>query len=160
MPLTVGYLPAGYLPLQTGTHAMPGLIGIATARAGDSGGATYIRPAAPTSGLTAPYDAVEGGIRDGIHIFVLPSTSANQSPEPGTTRCHQVPKRRVREAGLTIGDFCNVWSADGTVVLQVTATGVGDTLPSTELEKIAKGITVADVGDESTWTPAATALRP
>ncbi|PTA48251.1 hypothetical protein [Micromonospora sp. RP3T] len=159
VPFTVGYVPAGYLPLQTGTHAMPGLIGIATARAGDYGGATYARPAPPTSGLTAPYDAVEGGIRDGFHIFVLPRTSANQSPEPGTTRCQQVPKQRAREAGLAIGDFCNVWSADGSVVLQVTATGLGDTLPSTELEKIAKGITVADVRDESTWTPAATALR-
>ncbi|GAB3066888.1 hypothetical protein [Micromonospora schwarzwaldensis] len=160
VPFTVGYVPAGYLPLQTGTHAMPGLSGIATARAGDYGGATYTRPAAPTSGLTAPYDAVEGTIRDGFHIFVTPSTSANQSPEPGTTRCYQASDRRLREAGRAVGGFCNIWSADGTVVLQVSATGLGDRLPQAELEKIARGITVADVGDESTWTPAASALRP
>ncbi|MBY8871668.1 hypothetical protein K7640_07420 [Micromonospora sp. PLK6-60] len=160
VPFTVGYVPDGYLPLQTGTHAMPGLSGIATARAGDYGGATYTRPGLPTSGLTAPYDAVEGTIRDGFHIFVTPSTSANQSPEAGTTKCHQVDKRRAREVGVPIGDFCNIWSADGKMLLQVSATGFDNTLPQAELLKIAKGITVADVDDESTWTPAADALRP
>lgn len=147
VPFTVSYVPAGYVPLQTGTHAMPGLSGIATARAGDYGGATYTRPAAPTTGLTAPYDAVEGAITDGFHIFVTPSTSSNQAPEPGTTRCYD-------------GGFCNVWNADGTVALQVSASGLGNKLPRAELEKVARGITVADVEDESTWTPAADALRP
>ncbi|MEV0006088.1 hypothetical protein AB0H28_27920 [Micromonospora sp. NPDC050980] len=52
---------------------MPGLIGIATARAGDYGGATYTRSSLPTSGLTAPYDATRGVISDGFHVFVTPS---------------------------------------------------------------------------------------
>lgn len=147
VPFTVGYVPDGYVPLQIGMHAMPGLDGIATARAGDYGGATYTRPAAPTSGLTAPYDAAENAIKDGFHIFVTPSTSSNQSPEPGRTTCYK--------AG-----FCNVWSADGAVSLQVSATGLGNKVPQAELEKIAKGIRVADVKDESTWTAAADALRP
>ncbi|MFG1674077.1 hypothetical protein [Micromonospora sp. NPDC049282] len=159
VPFTVGYVPAGYVPLQTGTHAMPGLSGIATARAGDYGGATYTRPAAPTTGLTAPYDAVEGTITDGFHIFVTPSTSSNQSPEPGVTRCYDGSDRRVPDGGPAVGGFCNVWSADGRVALQVSASGLGNKLPRAELEKVAKGITVADVEDESTWTPAATALR-
>ncbi|WP_238432779.1 hypothetical protein [Micromonospora tarensis] len=159
VPFTVGYLPGGYLPLQIGTHALPGLSGIATARAGDFGGATYTRPAAPTSGLTAPYDAAEGAIRDGFHIFVTPSTSANQAPEPGVTKCYSGSDRRDRK-GPAGGGFCNIWSADGTVVLQVSAVGLGNQLPRAELEKIAKGIRVADVRDESTWTPAADALQP
>ncbi|MFB9239940.1 hypothetical protein ACFFWC_31185 [Plantactinospora siamensis] len=157
VPFTVGYVPDGYLPVQIGTHAMPGLIGIATAREGDYGGATYTKPALPASGLTAPYDATEGVIRDGFHIFVTPSTSANQSPEPGTTRCYTPPER---VGAPSHGSFCNVWGADGKVVLQVTATGTEHKLPRAELEKIAKGITVANVTDESTWTPATNALRP
>ncbi|MEE3922731.1 hypothetical protein V2I01_43250 [Micromonospora sp. BRA006-A] len=47
LPFTVGYVPRGYVPLQIGTHAMPGLSGIAAARGGDYGGATYTRPALP-----------------------------------------------------------------------------------------------------------------
>ncbi|MEU8368041.1 hypothetical protein [Micromonospora tulbaghiae] len=153
LPFTVGYLPRGYVPLQVGTHAMPGLSGIATARAGDYGGATYTRPPLRTSGLTAPFDSVEGGIRDGFHIFVTPSTSSNQSPEPGATRCYPGAARR--------GGFCNVWSADGSVVVQVSSEGVGGQLPQAELLRIAEGITVADdVRDESTWTPAGDALTP
>ncbi|WP_433117455.1 hypothetical protein [Micromonospora sp. CA-246542] len=157
VPFTVGYVPAGYQPLQIGTHAMPGLSGIAAARAGDYGGATYTRPAAPTSGLTAPYDSAEDGIENGFHIFVTPNTSSNQSPEPGATRCYGASEASGRNAD---GGFCNIWSADGRVVLQVSSAGLGARLPRAELEKIAKGITVADVRNESTWTPAATALRP
>ena len=152
MPFTVGYVPSGYLPLQTGTHAMPGLSGIATARAGDYGGATYTRPAAPTSGLTAPYDAAEGAIKDGFHIFVTPSSSANQSPEPGATKCYPGADRRLAAGGAG-GGFCNIWSADGTVSLQVSGMGLGNALPLAELEKIARGIRVADVRNESTLDP-------
>ncbi|MDO3686047.1 hypothetical protein [Micromonospora sp. C28ISP2-4] len=153
LPFTVGYVPKGYVPLQIGTHAMPGLSGIATARAGDYGGATYTRPPLRTSGLTAPFDSVEGGIRDGFHIFVTPSTSSNQSPEPGATKCYPGAARG--------GGFCNIWSADGTVVVQVSSEGVGGRLPQAELLRIAEGITVADdVRDEATWTPALDALAP
>ncbi|MEV5819036.1 hypothetical protein ABUL04_26580 [Micromonospora harpali] len=154
VPFKVGYVPAGYVPLQSGTHAMPGLDGVASARAGDYGGATYTRPAMPTSGLTAPYDQGEGAIKDGFHIFVTPNTSSNQSPEPGTTKCYRTTDGPAR------GGFCNVWSADGSVVLQVSSQGLGNRLPLAEVEKVAKGITVADVADESTWTPAVKALRP
>ncbi|MFJ6154370.1 hypothetical protein ACWD6L_02930 [Micromonospora profundi] len=161
VPFTVGYVPRGYKPLQIGTHALPGLSGIATARAGDYGGATYTKPAAPLSGLTAPYDQGEGTIKDGFHIFVTPSTSSNQSPEPGTTKCHNASNRPVGDGGgPEVGGFCNVWSADGKVVVQVSTGGLGNGLSQSELEKIAKGITVADVNDESTWTPAAKALQP
>ncbi|MCA2216435.1 hypothetical protein [Jidongwangia harbinensis] len=161
VPFTVGYLPDGYLPLQIGTHAMPGLGGIATARAGDYGGATYTKPAAPTSGLTAPYDAAADAIRDGFHVLVTPSTSSNQSPEPGATTCRQVSDRSVGSRNSPAdGGFCTVWSADGKVQLQVTATGLGNKVPLTELEKVAKGIRLADVTDESTWTPAADAVQP
>ncbi len=159
VPFTVGYLPDGYVPLQIGTHATAGLGGIAAARAGDYGGATYTRSAAPTTGLTAPYDATEGGIKDGFHISVIPSSSADQTPKPGVTKCYDVPDRPGWDGPLP-NSWCQFWSADGTVVLEVSPAGHGNQLPRAELEKIAKGITVADVEDESTWTPAATALRP
>ena len=146
LPFTMGYVPSGYVPLQIGEHAMPGLSGIATAREGNYGGATFVKPAAPTKGLTAPYDAVEESIKDGFHIFVNPGTSSNQEPEPGRAKCYD-------------GGFCNVWSADGKVSLQVSAQSLGNKLPTAELEKIAAGITVADVNDESTWTAAAEALK-
>jgi hypothetical protein len=146
LPFTMGYVPSGYVPLQIGEHAMPGLSGIATAREGNYGGATFVKPAAPTTGLTAPYDAVEENIKDGFHIFVNPSTSSNQQPEPGEAKCYD-------------SGFCNVWSADGKVSLQVSAQTLGNKLPTAELEKIAAGITVADVKDESTWTAAAEALK-
>ncbi|WP_405427773.1 hypothetical protein [Micromonospora sp. NBC_00617] len=68
--------------------------------------------------------------------------------------------QRGQDAGTEDGGFCNVWSADGKVVVQVSTSGLGNGLPRAELEKIAKGITVADVGNESTWTPAADALQP
>lgn len=42
---------------------MPGLRRIATARAGDYGGATYPKPVAPASGLTAPYEAAPGAVK-------------------------------------------------------------------------------------------------
>jgi hypothetical protein len=146
LPFTMGYVPGGYVPLQIGEHAMPGLSGISTAREGNYGGATFVKPAAPATGLTAPYDAVEEGIKDGFHIFVNPSTSSNQQPEPGRARCYD-------------GGFCNVWSADGKVSLQVSAQSSGNKLSKAELEKIAVGIKVADVKDESTWTVAAEALK-
>ncbi|WP_328534844.1 hypothetical protein OG836_14465 [Micromonospora zamorensis] len=159
VPFTVGYLPDGYVPLQIGTHTTAGLGGIATARAGDYGGATYTKSAVPTTGLTAPYDATEGAITDGFHISVIPSSSADQTPKPGVTECYDVADRPGRDGPLP-GSWCQFWSADGTVVLEVSPARHGNQLPRAELEKIAKGITVADVEDESTWTPAATALRP
>lgn len=159
VPFTVGYLPDGYVPLQIGTHATAGLGGIAAARAGDYGGATFTRSAVPSTGLTAPYDATEGGIKDGFHISVIPSSSADQTPKPGVTKCYDVPDRPGWD-GLLPNSWCQFWSADGTVVLEVSAAGRGNQLPRAELEKIAKGITVADVADESTWTPATDALRP
>lgn len=146
LPFTMGYVPNGYVPVQIGEHAMPGLSGISTAREGNYGGATFVKPAAPTTGLTAPYDAVEESIKDGFHIFVNPSTSSNQQPEPGQAKCYD-------------SGFCNVWSADGKVSLQVSAQSLGNKLPKAELEKIAAGIKVADVKDESTWTAAAEALK-
>ncbi|MDG4807560.1 hypothetical protein O7634_12440 [Micromonospora sp. WMMD1120] len=160
VPFRVGYVPDGYQPLQIGTHAMPGLFGIATARAGDFGGATYARPAPPPSGLTVPYDATEDAIADGFHIFVTPSTSSNQPPEPGVTRCYDGSERRDPKSYPDDGGFCNIWSRDGTVVLQVSAAGLGNRLPQAELERVARSITVADVRNESTWTPAEEALHP
>ncbi len=147
LPFTVGYVPAGYQPVQIGVHAMPGLDGIAAAREGDYGGATYARPTPATSGLSAPFDSPDGMIKGSFNIFVTPSGSSNQKAQPGRTACYT-------------GGFCNVWSADGTVQIQVSDEDTGANLPASELTRIAQSIKVADVTDETTWTAAATALHP
>lgn len=147
LPFTVGYVPAGFAAVQTGTHAMPGLDGIASAREGDFGGATFARPAPAATGLSQPYDTVDGTIRNSFTIFVVPSENSNQKSQAGRTKCYA-------------GGFCNVWSADGKVQVQVSDEATGANLPEPELKKIAQSIKVADVHDESTWTPAAKALKP
>ncbi|WP_433306836.1 hypothetical protein ACQP2F_21865 [Actinoplanes sp. CA-030573] len=147
LPFTVGYVPAGFTAVQTGTHAMPGLDGIAAAREGDFGGATFARPAPAATGLSQPYDSVDGTIRNSFNIFVVPSGNSNQKAQAGKTKCYA-------------GGFCNVWSADGKVQVQVSDEATGAELPEAELKKIAQSIKVADVHDESTWTPAAKALKP
>jgi hypothetical protein len=147
VPFKVGYVPAGYQPVQIGTHALPGLNGIANARGGDYGGATFARPAPATTGLSAPFETVDGLIDNGLSIFVTPSRNSNQQAQPGRTKCFA-------------GGFCNVWSADGKVQIQVSDEATGKKLPAAELTRIAESVTVADVDDEKTWTPAATALQP
>ncbi|GAA4973372.1 hypothetical protein [Actinoplanes utahensis] len=147
VPFEVGYVPAGYEPLQVGSHAMPGLDGISSARDGNYGGATYTRPTLPASGLTAPFDSGEDAITDGFHIYVTPSRNSNQSAQAGKSKCYD-------------GGFCNVWSVDGKVQVQVSAQTTGNKLPMSELQKVAASIKVADVAKESTWTPAVDALRP
>jgi hypothetical protein len=147
LPFTVGYLPRGYQLVQTGTHALPGLDGIASAREGDYGGATFARPAPATTGLAAPFDSVDGMIEGSFNIFVTPSQNSNQAAQPGKTKCYP-------------GGFCNVWSADGKVQVQVSDEGTGASLSSTELSKIAHSIQVADVNNEATWTDAAAVLHP
>ena len=147
LPFTVGYLPSGYQPVQIGTHAMPGLSGISTAREGDYGGATFARPAPATTGLTAPFESSDGMIEGSFDIFVTPSGNSNQQARAGKTKCYG-------------NGFCNVWSADGKVQVQVSDEGTGANLSEAELTKIAQSIKVADVTDEATWTPAAKALQP
>ncbi|MDY7091183.1 MAG: hypothetical protein SYR96_39655, partial [Actinomycetota bacterium] len=148
LPFTVGYVPAGYQPVQTGTHALPGLNGIAMARGGDYGGATYAKPAPATTGLSAPFDeATEAGIKGSFSIFVTPSGNSNQKARAGQTACYD-------------NGFCNVWSADGKTQIQVSNQDTGANLPESELKKIARSVKLATVTDETTWHPAAEALKP
>lgn len=147
LPFRVGYLPDGYEPIQTGTHALPGLSGIAGAREGDYGGATFANPAPATTGLSAPFESPDGMVKNSFSIFVTPSKSSNQQAQAGKTKCYT-------------NGFCNVWSADGKVQVQVAAEATGANLPESELRKIAQSIKVANVANDSTWTPAETALKP
>ncbi|BCJ60239.1 hypothetical protein [Micromonospora endophytica] len=145
LPFRVGELPAGYTPVEIGTNAIPGLNGIAAP--GDSyGGATYANPAPATTGLTKPYGGDDGeAIPSSFSIFVTPSAKSNQTPKPGKTECF--PQSST--------PFCNVYSADGVVQVQVVGTGQ---FSSTELTRIAKSVEVVDVTDEAAWIPAAEAL--
>jgi hypothetical protein len=147
LPFRVGYVPAGYQPVQIGTHALAGLSGIAGAREGDYGGATFGRPAPATTGLTEPFENTDGFVENSFNIFVTPSRNSNQQAQAGKTKCYA--------AG-----FCNVWSADGKVQVQVSSAYTGAKLPEAELRRIATSIKVADVTNDATWTPAATALQP
>lgn len=147
LPFTVGYVPAGYQPVQTGTTALPGLDGIASARGGDYGGATYAKPAPAPTGLAAPFDqGTEAGVDNSFSIFVTPSGNSNQKARAGKTACYP-------------NGFCNVWSADGKVQVQVSNQGTGAKLPESELRKIVRSIRLADVTDAGTWHPAAEALK-
>jgi hypothetical protein len=147
LPFTVGYVPDGYQPLQTGTHALSGLSGIADARAGDYGGATFAKPAPATTGLTEPFESPDGMVKNSFSIYVTPSQNSNQRAQAGKTKCYA-------------NGFCNVWSADGKVQVQVADEATGANLPEAELRKIAESIKVANVANDSTWIPAEKALKP
>ncbi|WP_431727804.1 hypothetical protein [Verrucosispora sp. TAA-831] len=141
LPFRVGYLPAGHAPVEAGTHALPGLIGISQARAGNYGGVTYADPSPATTGLNAPYGDNEAGTIPGsVSIYVMPASASNQRAKAGKTKCHQVS-----------GDpFCNRWTADGAVQVQVLSTGG---LSVAELTRIVESVEVTDVNDENTWVP-------
>lgn len=147
VPFTVGYVPTGYQLVQTGTHAQPGLAGIAAAREGDYGGATFARPAPATTGLSAPFDSGVSVVPGSFTITVTPSQNSSQKAQAGKTKCYP-------------NGFCNVWSADGKVQVQVGDEGTGAKLTETELTRIAHSVTVADATDEATWTPAAKVQQP
>ncbi|MDG4825430.1 hypothetical protein O7635_26585 [Asanoa sp. WMMD1127] len=138
VPVTLGYVPAGYQLDEVAQHAMTGLNGIAAARDGDYGGLLYSRPAQPTTGLSEPYGGVEGADPpNSFVVYVVPSTNANQRPS--------------RQISCGAG-FCNRWSPDGKVNVQVASRGAGG-LSTEEIRKVLDGITLADVTDDSTWKP-------
>ncbi|HEV7962228.1 MAG TPA: hypothetical protein VGP57_06780 [Actinoplanes sp.] len=147
LPFTMSYVPAGYHPVELGSHAMAGLNGIAVAREGDFGGAIFAKPAPSTQGLTEPYGGVQGNdIPGSFQIFIVPNANSNQrladgSKPPTEPRCGN--------------GFCNAWSSDGAVNIQVAS---GGRLSNSEMTKILKGIKLADVKNVATWTDAATAL--
>ncbi|MBQ1052566.1 hypothetical protein KBX50_29460 [Micromonospora sp. C51] len=145
LPFTVGHVPSGYTPVELGTRATSGVNGVAEARDGNYGGAVYTKPALATTGLAAPWGSDGANIPGSFTIFVTPSTNSNQQAEAGRTRCLQ-----------NDSTFCNVWSADGKVQVQVSS----EHLSVAETTRIAESVTLADVQDQDTWIPAAEALVP
>ena len=137
LPVKLGYVPAGYGLSEVGVHATTGPNGIASARAGDYGGLLFSKPALPTTGLTGPFTGPDGGNPAGsFAIFIVPATNSNQQvPAPGVT---------------CLTGFCNRWFAGNAVQVQVSSEGL---LPNSEMTRILEGITLADVQNESTWTP-------
>jgi len=147
VPFSMSYVPAGYKLVEASTHSMPGLNGIAQARGGDYGGAIFAKPALPTTGLTQPYGGVDGANPAGsFEVFVVPSKNSNEVLPPGQTP----PAAPVCEHG-----FCNLWTADGKVQIEVSS---GGRLSNSEMSKIAKGIQLANVKDPASWPEVATAL--
>jgi hypothetical protein len=158
LPFTVGHVPDGYQAMQVSSHAAIGLGGIYLARDGVYGAVEYGREAPPTTGLTKPWEQGEPAPRSGTFtITVLPSEKINAPAEAGKTRCFK-------------WHACNIWSADGKLVIEVSAGGAGTPsrsstpsrtdLPDAELTKIAKSVKLADLEKDSTWTPAGQAVRP
>jgi hypothetical protein len=147
LPFTMTYVPAGFHPVEVGTHAFVGLDGIAGARDGDFGGALFAKPAPRTTGLTEPFGAKNGSnIPGSFQIFITPNKNSNQSLKNG----QKPPAEPACQHG-----FCNSWSPDGAVNIQVSSEG---RLSDGEMSKILKGITLATVDDPNTWTDAATAI--
>jgi hypothetical protein len=148
LPFKMGYVPAGYKAAELGTHAMSGLNGIASARDGDFGGAIFTKPGMPTTGLTEPYGGVDGNDLPGsFQVFVVPSGNSNQ----------QLGKAKPPAEPKCGHGFCNLWSSDGKVQVQVAG---GGRLTDGEMSKIAKAIKLADVNDDTSWFDAAAALAP
>lgn len=158
LPFTVGHVPDGYQAVQVSSHASIGLGGINLARDGVYGAVEYGREAPPTTGLTKPWEQGEQAQRSGTFtITVLPSEKANAPVEAGKTQCFK-------------WHACSVMSADGKVVIEVSAGGAGTPsrsstpsrvdLADAELTKIATSVKLADVAQDSTWTPASQAVRP
>jgi hypothetical protein len=146
LPFSMSYVPAGYTAVELGTHAMSGLNGIASARDGDFGGAVFAKPAPKTTGLTSPFGGVDGNDLPGsFQIFIVPSKNSNQ----------QLKGKPPAEPKCSNG-FCNLWSKDGKVQVQVAS---GGRLTNSEMSKIAKGIKLNDVNNDASWTPATTALK-
>jgi hypothetical protein len=144
LPFTVGHVPGGYQPVQVGSHATTGLGGVNVARDGNYGAVEYAVAAPATTGLTKPWEQGEKKPRPGrLRISVIPSGSANVPAEAGRTRCFR-------------WHACNVWSADGKVLVEVS----GTELSEAELTEVARSVTVADVADDRTWIPASKAVRP
>jgi hypothetical protein len=147
VPFTMNYVPAGYTAVEIGSHAMSGLNGVASARDGDFGGAVFAKPAPKTTGLTSPFGGVDGSDLPGsFQIFVTPSQNSNQ----------QLKGKAPAEPKCYSGGFCNLWSSDGKVQVQVSS---GGRLSNSEMSKVAKGIKLADVHDDATWPAATTALQ-
>jgi hypothetical protein len=158
LPFTVGYVPGGYQAVQVSSHASIGLGGVNLARDGVYGAVEYGREAQPTTGLTKPWEQGQGGRPSGTFtITVLPVEKANTPVEAGKTQCFK-------------WHACSVTSADGKVVTEIAAGGVGTPsrngkpsptdLPDAELTKIAESVQLADVANDRSWTPAAKAVRP
>jgi hypothetical protein len=158
LPFTVGHVPDGYQAVQVGSHASTGLGGIYLARDGVYGGVEYTREAPPATGLTEPWEQSGQPPRIGTFtITVLPGEKANAPVEAGKTACFT-------------WHACSVMSADGKVVIEVSAGGAGTPsrrstpgrtdLSDAELTKIAKSVKLANLEKDSTWTPASQAVRP
>jgi hypothetical protein len=142
LPFTLDYVPAGYQPVELGSHAMSGLNGIAAARDGDYGGAIFANPAPATTGLVEPYGGVDGASLPGsFQIFVVPSENSNQTTGNTTIKCGN--------------GFCTHRSEDGKTSIQVASDG---RLSDAEMTKILQGLKLKNVKDDSTWADAATAF--
>ncbi|GAA2903146.1 hypothetical protein Acy02nite_86670 [Actinoplanes cyaneus] len=143
LPFRMVYVPAGYRAVELGSHTMPGLDGIATARDGDYGGAKFAKPAPATTGLTEPFGSVtEAKLPGSFLVFVGRTANSNQGPGDTTVTCQN--------------GTCTTHRVDGEVVVQVASEG---RLTDAEMIKVIKGIELVDVGQTATWVDAATALR-
>ncbi|MER7168489.1 hypothetical protein ABT336_20780 [Micromonospora sp. NPDC000207] len=142
LPFTLDYVPAGYQPVELGSHTRSGLNGIAAARGGDYGGAIFANPTPATTGLVEPYGGVEGASLPGsFQIFVVPSKNSNQTTGDTAIKCGN--------------GFCTHRSKDGKTSIQVASEG---RLSDAEMTKILKGLQLRNVKNDSTWADAATAL--
>ena len=142
LPFELSYVPAGYQPVEIGSHAHSGLNGIASARDGDYGGAIFTSAAPVTTGLAEPYGGVDGKDLPGsFQIFVGPAANSNQTTGTTTIKCGN--------------GFCTHHSPDNRTSIQVAS---GGRLSDAEMTKILQGLKLADVKKESTWTDASAAL--
>ncbi|HEY2792748.1 MAG TPA: hypothetical protein VGJ28_10340, partial [Micromonosporaceae bacterium] len=75
VPFTMNYVPSGYKLIETGTHSIAGLDGVAGRRDGDYGGAIFAKPAPSTTGLSAPYGSDFKDLPGSFTVFVVPAAN-------------------------------------------------------------------------------------
>ncbi len=138
LPITMSYVPAGYRPVEVGSHAWATESGVVSINEGNYGGLMFARPTPAPVGLDGPWDPESGPTTDNFVVFVSPS--GRHRPD-GTTGCQDT--------------FCYLYAGGSRVRIEVVSHG---RLSDQEATKVLKGIKLADVDDDHSWTEATRAI--
>ncbi|GAA2564139.1 hypothetical protein GCM10010435_40440 [Winogradskya consettensis] len=142
LPFTMAYLPAGYTAVDVAEHSLPGWDSITGSNGTVYGGAIFARNA-PATGLSDPYLDLPGSFT--ITVSSLAATGQKPPPIDASHKC----------TNADAATSCTYSIVTGTTLLSVTGN-----LPIAEKTQVAKSIKLADLTDETTWTPATKLLHP
>lgn len=152
VPYTVTYLPDGFKPVSVAMRSI-GSQGASPDREKIELSTTaFAKTSLPTTGLVRPWDERDTVGKSDPGDGQIPGTFVIYATADGADNKYRTPGQTPPKEPTCLNGFCNMWSADGTVMLQVVGTGVS--LTNEEMIKILKGVklvTTATIQDESTW---------